>query len=116
MATQARTVAFVLEQLGGMPGVAVRPMFGEYGLSCDGKHVGVICRDRLYLKITPQARALAPGAPEEPPYTGAKPALLVEADRMDDAEWLCTLVAATAAALPMPKRRKGKRVPPPVAG
>jgi TfoX/Sxy family transcriptional regulator of competence genes len=108
MATQDRTVAFLLDQLGAVDGIAARKMFGEYGLSCNGKPIGVICDDQLFLKITAPGRAIAEGAEEVPPYRGAKPSLRIEPERWDDAEWLAQLVLATAAALPEPKPKTRK--------
>ncbi len=108
MATDARTIELLLDRLSGLDGVSVRPMFGEYGLSCGGKHVGVICNDRLYMKPTPGGRTIAEGVREEPPYRGAKPALSIDPERWDDAEWLVRLVSATADALPAPKPKRKK--------
>ena len=116
MATQERTVAILLDQLKAVSGMAARKMFGEYGLSCGGKPVGVICNDQLYLKITPQGRELAAGATEEAPYPGASPALRIDSDRWDDHEWMSRLVLITAQALPPPKPKKRRTSPAPLAG
>ena len=106
MATDERTVALILDRLSAIEDVSARKMFGEYGLSCGGKHVGVICNDRLYIKPTAPGRAIAGPVAEEPPYRGAKPSLLVDAERWDDTEWLTRLVTATAAALPLTKPKR----------
>jgi hypothetical protein len=45
---------------------------------------------------------------EASPYPGAKPHLLIEADRWDDAAWLGDLLRVTAAELPAPRPRKAK--------
>ena len=58
--------------------VTTRKMMGEYILYADGKIFGGIYDDRLLVKPVPAARALLPDAPEEAPYEGAKPMLLVE--------------------------------------
>jgi TfoX/Sxy family transcriptional regulator of competence genes len=84
-------------------------MFGEFGVYVDGKMVGSVCDDQLFVKPTASGRAHAGPAPEAPPYPGAKPQLLIEADRWDDAEWLAELLRRTAAELPTPKPRKSKR-------
>ena len=111
MATQRRTVDYLLEQAAGAGAVSARPMFGEYGVYVDGRMVGAICDDRLYVKPTPSGRRHAEPAPDAPPYPGAKPHLLIEADRWDDAEWLGDLLRMTAAELPAPKPRRPKRRP-----
>jgi TfoX/Sxy family transcriptional regulator of competence genes len=109
MATQQRTVDFLAEQATGAGALSIRPMFGEYGVYVDGKLVGLVCDEQLYVKPTPAGRLLAEPVTEAPPYPGAKPHLLIEADRWDDAEWLGDLLRVTAAELPTPKPRKPKR-------
>jgi TfoX/Sxy family transcriptional regulator of competence genes len=109
MASQQRTIDFLLEQLAALESVSARPMFGEWALYCDGKVAALICGDQLFVKPTEAGRAIAPDAELAPAYRGAKPSLLIEADHWDDAEWLCGLIRATAAALPMPKPKKPKK-------
>jgi TfoX/Sxy family transcriptional regulator of competence genes len=109
MATQKRTVDYLLEQGTGAGAVSIKPMFGEYGVYVDGKMIGLICDDQLYVKPTASGRLHAKAGSEAPPYPGAKPHLLIEADRWDDAEWLGELLRVTAAELPIPKPRKPKR-------
>lgn len=84
--------------------VTCRPMMGEYLLYCEGRLVGGIYDDRLLVKDIPAARCLLPEAPEELPYEGAKPMLLVEC--VDDGEVLRTLFAQVAAELPPPKPKR----------
>ena len=109
MATQDRTIDYLGEQLAGVDGLLIRRMFGEYGLAVDGKHVGVICNDQLYIKPTAAGKQLASDAPEQPPYRGAKPSLLIAADLWEDADWLAALVRTTADALPAPKPKMAKK-------
>jgi TfoX/Sxy family transcriptional regulator of competence genes len=109
MATQRRTVDYLLEQATGVGSVSAKPMFGEYGIYVDGKMIGSICDDQLYVKPTTSGRLHAEPVLEAPPYPGAKPHLLIEADRWDDTEWLGNLLRVTAAELPIPKPRKPKR-------
>jgi DNA transformation protein and related proteins len=109
MATQQRTVDFILEQLVGVDGVRARKMFGEYALYAGGKTVALICDDQLYVKPTEAGRQLAPHAVDEPPYRGAKPSMRIDADLWDEREFLCALIRATADALPAPKPKKVKK-------
>jgi len=113
VATQERTVKYIINQLSSIGGVTARKMFGEYGLSYDGKTVALICDDQLFVKPTAAGRALAGDAAEVSPYPGAKPGLLIDAERWDDHEWLAALIRATADALPAPsaKRQKNQRTP-----
>ncbi|PCD04755.1 competence protein TfoX [Sphingomonas spermidinifaciens] len=109
MASDPKTVAFIVDQAGGAAAdVIARPMFGEYGLYRGRKLVALVCDDQLFVKPTAAGRALAPDAEEAPPYPGAKPSLLIDADRWDDAEWLGDLLQQTAAELPLPKPRSKK--------
>jgi TfoX/Sxy family transcriptional regulator of competence genes len=109
MATQQRTVDYLLEQATRAGAVSSKPMFGEYGVYVDGKMIGSMCDDQLYVKPTVSGRLHAEPVSEAPPYPGAKPHLLIEADRWDDAEWLGDLLRVTAAELPTPKPRKPKQ-------
>jgi len=109
MATTRSTVDYIVDQIAGAGAVAAKPMFGEYGLYCDGKMVGIIGDGQLFIKPTVGARALATDAQEVPPYPGAKPQLLIDADRWEDRDWLTELVRTTAAELPVPKPKPAKR-------
>jgi TfoX/Sxy family transcriptional regulator of competence genes len=109
MATEQRTVDYLLGQATGAGAVSIKPMFGEYGVYVDGKMIGSICDDRLYVKPTASGRLHANPVSEAPPYPGAKPHLLIETDRWDDAEWLSDLLRVTATELPAPKSRKPKQ-------
>lgn len=108
MATQERTVEFIIGQLAGVSGISAEKMFGEYGIRCDGKIVALICDDQLFVKPTTPGRELAGSAAEVPPYPGAKPNLLINPDRWDDADWLVTLIRTTADTLPAPRAKRGK--------
>ncbi len=104
MATSQSTIDFLLDQLGSLPGVRAKKMFGEYAIYFEDKVVGLVCDDRLFVKITPQGAAFVAEHYEEGlPYPGAKPAILVGAEDIDDPERLSELIRVTAAALPAPK-------------
>ena len=49
MSTSKDTVAFIEDQLAGLP-IRTNPMFGEYGMYYDDKVVGFICDDTLFIK------------------------------------------------------------------
>ncbi|MFT4232168.1 MAG: TfoX/Sxy family protein [Leucobacter sp.] len=106
MSTRAETVDFLLDQLGALPGIRSRRMFGEYCLYLDEKPVAFVCDDELFVKPTEEGRAHLGGDPEEAPaYPGSKLYFRVSGDRWEDREWLAQLVETTAAALPAPKPR-----------
>lgn len=111
MPTQERTIAYIVDQLTDIDGISARKMFGEYDIWCNGKTVALVCDDQLFIKLTARGRVLAEGADEVPPYPGAKPALRIDAERWEEAEWLVKLVRATADALPPPKKKRMKSPP-----
>ena len=104
MSTSKDTIAFIEEQLAGLP-IRTLPMFGEYGIYCDDKIVGLICQDTLFIK--PSGIELA-GTNPAPPYPGAKDYLSVPKTLLEDADWLQRAIRATADALPAPKPKKPK--------
>ena len=106
MATRKEYLDYVLEQLSDLEGVTHRAMMGEYLLYFQGKLFGGVYDDRLLVKPVPAARALLPDAPEEAPYEGAKPMLLVE--DMEDRDLLARLVTAMEPELPAPKKKSKK--------
>jgi TfoX/Sxy family transcriptional regulator of competence genes len=109
MPTQDRTVAFLQDQLSAVRGLSIRKMFGEYGVWVDGKTVGLVCNDQLFIKPTAAGKLLAADAPEASPYRGARPSMLIDAELWEDADWLCGLVRATSEALPAPKPKRAKQ-------
>ena len=99
MATDPRTIDLLLERTAAAGAMATRKMFGEYGLYCDGVFIGVVCDDRLHLKPTKPGLTLAPGLEMQPAYPGAKPSLVVPAERWDEEDWFIPLLTATRDAL-----------------
>lgn len=72
MASHREFVEFITEQLREAGDIRSRPMFGEYGLYCDGVFFAVICDDQLFVKPTPQGEAAFPGCPRRRPMRGRK--------------------------------------------
>ena len=105
MATRAETIGPILD---AVPGSSARKMFGEYALYLDGRVVALVCDDRLWVKALDVARALLPGAEEEPPFPGAKPYLAADA-WLDEPEVLAAALRAVAAVLPPPKPKKPRK-------
>ncbi len=82
-------------------------MFGEYTLYSNGKVVGLIADNRLFIKPTEDGKRFIGDYVEAPAYEGAKPSLLIT-DRIDDSEWLSELIRITEKALPAPKPKRKK--------
>ena len=110
MASDASMATFVCDQASESSRVTSRRMFGEYAVYCRGKVVAFICRNQLYVKPTPGARALVDHPVEGAPYPGGKPYLLIT-ERLDEREWPSRLLETAASELPepAPKRPKGPK-------
>jgi TfoX/Sxy family transcriptional regulator of competence genes len=108
MASQQCIVDYIVEQLDGT-GVIARKMFGEFGLFYEGKMVGLICDNQLYVKPTVAGRAFLGDCPEGQPYPNAKPHFLIPGERWDDSERLKRLIQLTAADLPPPTKKKARK-------
>jgi TfoX/Sxy family transcriptional regulator of competence genes len=109
MATDRSTVDYLVDQMAAAGAVTARPMFGEYGVYCDGRMFAIIADGQLFLKPTAGGRALARDAEEASPYPGARPHLRIDADRWEDGDWLADLVRVTAAELPAPKAKPARK-------
>jgi len=107
MATRQSTVDYILDQLVSAGSISARKMFGEYALYCDGKVVGLVCDDTLYVKITEQGKIFAGKYYQEGnAYKGARLSMMIDEGRIEEREWLSELVRITAESLPLPKERK----------
>lgn len=109
MATKQGTADFIVEQVCGAGHVIAKKMFGEYGLYCDDKLVGLVCDEQLFLKPTTAGRTYLGSVVEAAPYPGAKPYFRIAAEMWDDADGLTELIKVSAAALPSPAEKKSKR-------
>ena len=106
MASKQEFVSYVADQISGAGKITCRKMFGEYGVYCDGKLIGLICDNQFFVKITEAGKRLSPEPEKAPPYEGAKPYYLIE--DVDDREAAAAFVAATCAELPPPKEKPKK--------
>jgi TfoX/Sxy family transcriptional regulator of competence genes len=108
MASEQKFVDFIMDQIGFSKQVTNKKMFGEYGLYFDNKLFGLVCDNKLFIKPTQSGREYIKKVVEASPYEGAKPSFLIE-EKLDDRQWLRTLVKITVAELPEPKLKKTKR-------
>lgn len=102
MPSSREYLSYIMEQLAPLEGITTRQMMGEYIIYYQGKIAAELCDDRLLVKPVPAALALLPDAPQEPPYPGAKPMLLVE--EVEDGAFLRELLVAMEPELPAPYR------------
>jgi TfoX/Sxy family transcriptional regulator of competence genes len=105
MATSKAFVAKVLSALDELD-VTARPMFGEYGLYHQGKIVGGLHDDTLFIKMTDAGLEHAGRITTASPYPGAKPAFKISPTKLRDRVWLTTLVEITTDSLPTPAPKK----------
>lgn len=106
MATTKSTIEHLLDQLSSLKGTHVRKMFGEYALYCQDKVVALVCDDELFVKITESGKKfVGKHYIEGFPYPGAKPAMHIAGDLLENKDFLCELVRITTKALPLPKKK-----------
>ena len=107
MASKKEYLDFVLDQLSGLEGISYRAMMGEYLLYYNDKLFGGIYDDRFLVKVTASSLELLPDEPQEIPYDGAKPMILVT--EMEDKKHLRELILATYEDLSETKKKSKKK-------
>lgn len=107
MGTHRETIDFILDRFKS-PTFTAKTMFGEYAIYANGKIVGLVCNDRLFVKDTPVTASLAEECEKGPPYPGAKPHYIVDEGQITSLVDFAGLLVRLAASLPTPKK-KGKR-------
>jgi len=107
MATDPKFIEYLCEQLDGIEQLAARKMFGEYAIYAGAKVVALACDNQLFVKPTAAGRALLGTPLEAPPYAGARPSFLIDA-QLDDVDFMIRLIRATERELPEPKPKPAK--------
>ncbi len=106
MTTKESTIRYIEDQLTEL-GVTSRKMFGEYALYCDGRVVALVCDDTLFVKMTDAGKEfVGEHFKKGMAYKGAKPSIKIDADQLEDREWLTELVRITTENIPEPKPKK----------
>lgn len=100
-------INFVIDQVQAGYQVTYRHMFGGTTLYMNGKVIGLICDNQLFVKPTEAGRAYIDEVVEAPPYEGAKDSFLIQED-IEDSEWLTGLLVITENALPAPRPKKNR--------
>ncbi|TYQ15272.1 UNVERIFIED_CONTAM: TfoX/Sxy family transcriptional regulator of competence genes [Acetivibrio alkalicellulosi] len=106
MASSIEFVEYVCDQINGAGHITYKKMFGEYGIYCNAKIIGLICNDQFFVKETNSGRNLLDEIIEDSPYTGAKPHFVI--DCLDNKDFLTEFIKATYEELPMQKTKKKK--------
>jgi TfoX/Sxy family transcriptional regulator of competence genes len=107
MSTQKETIEFILEKLDDKR-FSTQAMFGEYALYCDGKVVGLVCDDQLYVKIVPASVELEGICDKDEAYPGSKPYYLIEEVQLSQIKNLSEILFDIAKSLPEKKPKKKK--------
>ena len=107
MAAKKEYLDFVLDQLSGLEGISYRAMMGEYLLYYNDKLFGGIYDDRFLVKVTASSLEFLPDEPQEIPYDGAKPMILVT--EMEDKKHLRELILAMYEDLSETKKKSKKK-------
>lgn len=112
MASDQDFIDYVCTQMRGAGPIASRRMFGEAALYFDGRVIGFVCDNELFIKPVPAARAFIGEPVEKPPYPGAKLYFLID-EQLEDPQWLAALVRATATEVPRKeiKPKAAKKAP-----
>ena len=97
-------VTYIVEQASKAGDVNARKMFGDYCLYCEGKPVGLICDNYLYLKPLKQLEPILHDDDRQmrPPYDGAKPHYVIS--DVDDRDYISLLVKTAADSLPAKRK------------
>ncbi len=107
MTSKQEYVDYVIEQIDNAGQITGKKMFGGYSMYSDGKLFALICDNKLFVKPTETGRAFIGDVVEAPAFPGAKPTFLI-GDKIEDREWISTLVRITIEELPEPKPKKKK--------
>ncbi|WAW14056.1 TfoX/Sxy family protein [Peptostreptococcus equinus] len=87
--------------------IAIRSMMGGYLVYLNGKLIGDICNNELFLKRTPTTDKLLADSELRYPYEGSK-TLMHVFDRFEDTDLITELLEGMYAELPEKKPKKAK--------
>ena len=85
--------------------IVIRSMMGGYLVYLNGKLIGDICDNEMFLKRTPTSDRLLADSELRYPYEGSK-TLMHVFDRFEDKELIQELLGGMYIELPVPKKNK----------
>ncbi len=100
--TDKSYVELIKQKLSRLGDVVTRSMMGEWLLYLNGKLVGDICDNKLFLKKCSSNEEFLKDCPQLPPYKGAKPMYAVD---ISDDDFLCEAVYRTFLGAPEPRKK-----------
>lgn len=98
---------YVREVFSAAGDIVIRSMMGGYLVYLNGKLIGDICDNELFLKRTPTTDKLLADSELRYPYEGSK-TLMHVFDRFEDTDLIIELLEAMYAELPEKKPKKAK--------
>lgn len=105
MATTKEYCDYILDCLKRVGNVTARKMMGEYCVYFDGKLIGNICDNCLFLKPTESVLALLKDAERAYPYEGSKTKMVV-VDDVENTGLMAEVLHAMYAELPEKKKKQ----------
>ena len=96
---------YVRECFSASGAITIRPMMGGYLVYLNGKLIGDICGNELFLKRTPASDRLLSGSELRCPYEGSKTPMYVF-DKFEDADLIKELLKSMYSELPERKPKK----------
>ena len=96
---------YVQECFSAVGAVVIKSMMGGYLVYFNGKLIGDICGNELFLKSTPTSDKLLADSELRYPYEGSKTMMHVF-DRFEDADLIAELLEGMYAELPAPKKKR----------
>ena len=98
---------YVRERFSTAGDIVIKAMMGGYLVYLNGKLIGDICDNELFLKRTPTSDRLLADSELRYPYEGSKTRMHVF-DKFEDADLIAELLEGMAAELPEKKPKKAK--------
>jgi len=98
---------YVRESFSPFGDIVIRAMMGGYLVYFNGKLIGDICGNELFLKRTPTSDRLLEELELRYPYEGSK-TLMYVFDRFDDTDLIAELLEGMYEELPEKKAKKAK--------
>ena len=98
---------YVRESFSTVGDIVIKPMMGGYLVYFNGKLIGDICNNELFLKKTPTSDRLLADSELRYPYEGSK-TLMHVFDRFEDTDLIAELMEGMFIELPEKKPKKAK--------
>ncbi len=98
---------YVRDSFSAAGDIVIKPMMGGYLVYFNGKLIGDVCDNELFLKRTPTSDRLLSDSELCYPYEGSK-TLMHVFDRFEDTDLIAELLEGMYTELPEKKPKKGK--------